>query len=164
MVTVFSCFFLCVVQSRRLMERLGLALGNRPAGRLTNDCLRLYIKGSKRPVRHKGCFFCFLQDRQPLCFSAQPTGHPNYQAKDTPSAIGRQNDQKTTEKAIIKVGIRMQIADRMKYFSLLPFVFTDVKISINSEDLCHGGISTFSTGIPMLILENSNILMFFCWK
>ena len=61
------------------MERLGLALGNRPAGRLTNDSLRLYIKGSKRPVRHKGCFFCFLQDRQSLCFSAQLTGHPTKQ-------------------------------------------------------------------------------------
>ena len=33
---------------------------------------------TKQPNNKKVFFFCFLQDRQPLCFSAQLTGHPIY--------------------------------------------------------------------------------------
>lgn len=47
-------------KSQRLIKRVRLVLTNRPTGRLVNTSLTLYIKGSKRPVRHKGGFLCFL--------------------------------------------------------------------------------------------------------
>ena len=33
-------------------------------------------KQDKNSINGFSLFFCFLQDRQPLCFSAQLTGHP----------------------------------------------------------------------------------------
>ena len=56
----FLVFPFVSYKSRRLMKRVRLALTNRPTGRLVNTSLTLYIKGSKRAVRHKGVFLCFL--------------------------------------------------------------------------------------------------------